>query len=527
LFFEKVIRSDQILPLILDIVKVFVIMSNQENCSNLRISEKKTVCHQGFYGKYLFGKGINLTGLSRQEQQTNNPVELSFRYNPSCVRLCSYVLLGIGTTFSPSVLANPEVTEVRWEKESKNLILKDQTAVEEHKLDLVTPESAFELEKPQFSSSNFNKEKTKNQSQSNRISWEYNPSPRSVTTQFDWSNDTVQGREASSFEPEPIIPETVNFPESEAENNLNYQLELNNDQRDNDGNNQSQLTSNQESNQKFDLESELIADEDHDPSEESSMNVGDPELGIIRLRELPKPPTESPAKLYLIGGLGYVYGDNIFSLVDPVDDSIFTGGLTLLFTQMIDPKTMISASVGGSLNRYIDQSEYDYNQMRLNLNLYRQVTKTTYFEFGWTNQQLFNQSDGDRFLNDHSAYLEIGRKDWFNEQLYLDSYYQFRRRFADPGDRSQTVNAFGLFLGYNPYSKLNVGLGYNLGLSGFVEGDRYDVYHQLIGRLTYSINDNSRVYLFGGGSFGNSSDDDINFNGFIFGVGIDFNLNLF
>jgi hypothetical protein len=475
----------------------FVTMSNQEQFPNLIVPEKETQCHRGFYGK---------------------------NYRPY-LPLCGSLLLGIGVTFSPSVLATPATAEIVLKKDVQKATLEDQTEEKISKKAKLSPTLDFKPQKPQFSSSSAPQKETKKQFQPNRFSWEYNPSPRSVTTEFDWlNNDPSQNSTIDHLKPEPIIPGISDFPEVSPENNLDLQPELTDHQEQSFSEQQPELITNQETSNQF--YSELTTNQDESETEQVA-NSGDPELGILRLRELPKPPTTSAPKLYLMGGLGYIYGDNIFSLIDPVGDSIFSGGLTLLFTQMVDPNTSISASVGGGFNRYVDQSEFDYNQMRLNLNLYRQVTKKTYFEFGWTNQQLFNQSDGDRFLNDHSAYFQIGRRDWLQEKVYLDSYYQFRRRFADPGDRSQTINALGLFFGYNPYQKLKVGLGYSLGLSGFVEGDRYDVYHQLIARLSYSINDNSRVYLFGGGSFGNSNDDLIDFNSFIFGVGIDFNINIF
>ncbi|HEY9612591.1 hypothetical protein [Allocoleopsis sp.] len=253
----------------------------------------------------------------------------------------------------------------------------------------------------------------------------------------------------------------------------------------------------------------------------------DPELGKLRLRELPAPPTPSKPAVYLLGGVGYFRSNNIFSGIDPIDDGLVRAGLTLLATPSLGPQTSLLASVGGNIIRYSEQAQYDYDQLNFNLGIRQQIGSRTYGEVGWSNRQLFSQDSGDRFLNDHSLYLELGRRDVLAKQVTLDTFYQLRLSMANPSDRSQVINFVGASLGYTPIPPLEVALDYQFAFADFTQQERQDQYHQLLARLSYTLTPNSRAYLYGGHSFGDSSDPYIKFNGFVFGAGVNFNLTLF
>ena len=253
----------------------------------------------------------------------------------------------------------------------------------------------------------------------------------------------------------------------------------------------------------------------------------DPELGKLRLRELPPPPAPSKPAVYLLGGVGYFRSNNIFSGIDPIDDGLVTAGLTILAAPSLGPKTSVFASVGGDIFRYSDQAQYDYDQLNFNLGIRQQIGSRTYGEVGWNNRQLFSQDSGDRFLNDHSLYVGLGRRDVLAKQVTLDTFYQLRLSMANPSDRSQVINSVGASLGYTPIPPLQVALDYQFAFADFTQQERQDQYHQLLARLTYTLTPNSRAYLYGGRSFGHSSDPYINFDGFIFGAGVNFNLTLF
>jgi hypothetical protein len=268
------------------------------------------------------------------------------------------------------------------------------------------------------------------------------------------------------------------------------------------------------------------------PSENSSESQPpsqgeDPELGKLRLRELPAPPAPSKPAVYLLGGVGYFRSNNIFSGLDPIDDGLVRAGLTLLATPSLGPQTSLLASVGGNIIRYSDQSRYDYDELNFNLGIRQQLGSRTYGEVGWSNRQLFSQDSGDRFLNDHSLYLELGRRDVLAKQVTLDTFYQLRLSMANPSDRSQVINYVGASLAYTPIPPLEVALDYQFAFADFTQQERQDQYHQLLARLSYTLTPNSRAYLYGGRSFGHSSDPYIKFDGFVFGAGVNFNLTLF
>ena len=269
-----------------------------------------------------------------------------------------------------------------------------------------------------------------------------------------------------------------------------------------------------------------IPNENSLPSEQSASDE-DPELGKLRLRELAAPPPPSQPAVYLLGGAGYFRSNNIFSGVDPVDDGLFKAGLTLLAVPSIGPETSLFASVGGNIYRYSDLSVYNYDELNFSAGIRQKIGSRTYGELGWNNRQLFSEDGGDRFLDDHSVYLELGRRDVLARQLTLDTFYQFRVSFANPSDRSQIINYLGTSLGYTPIPPLEVALGYQFAFSDFTQKERQDTYHQVIASLSYTLTPNSRLYLYGGHSFGNSSDKFTDFEGLVFGAGINWSLPLF
>lgn len=268
------------------------------------------------------------------------------------------------------------------------------------------------------------------------------------------------------------------------------------------------------------------------PSENSSdsqqpASGEDPELGKLRLRELAAPPPPAKPAVYLLGGVGYFRSNNIFSGIDPIDDGLFRAGVTLLAAPSLGPHTSVFASAGGNIIRYGEQSQYDYDELNFNLGISQQIGSRTYGKLGWSNRQLFSHNRGDRFLNEHSLYLELGRRDVLAKRLTLDTFYQFRLSWANPSDRSQVINYVGASLGYNPIPPLEVALDYQFAFADFTQQERQDQYHQLLARLTYTLSPNSRAYLYGGPSFGHSGDPYIDFDGFVFGAGVNLNFTLF
>ena len=266
----------------------------------------------------------------------------------------------------------------------------------------------------------------------------------------------------------------------------------------------------------------------------------DPELGLPRLRErilepLPLPSTVArQPSVYLITRVDYFRTTNVFSGVDPIDDGLIRSGLTLFYAPAIGRNTYLVTSIDGNLVRYGNLGYLNYNELRLRAGVLQRLTPRTFAEIGWSNQQLFATREGlkealrgDRFLNDNAIRFELSRQDALSTKLALNTFYQFRISFADPDDRSRLINSFISSLSYSLSPSLQTALDYQLAWSHFTQQPRDDVYHQLVARLTYTITSQSQLSVFSGFSFGHSSDSQIDFGGFIVGVGVVVNLPLF
>jgi hypothetical protein len=271
------------------------------------------------------------------------------------------------------------------------------------------------------------------------------------------------------------------------------------------------------------------------PPPESDKNN---ELGLrVRprpLEQLPLPPTEKPVVQfkpigYLRANVGYFQTSNIFSANDrPIEDGLIFSGLTLASAYFpLGPKTYINGSINGNLIRYVDQSKYDYNQLRFNLGLYQQLSQRMYGEISWSNQQLFFADQGDRFLNENALRLSLGRRDPLTQRLVLDTLYELSVNFADPQSRSRVINSFWVSLSYYLQKPLNIGLDYQLNLSDFTQRDREDQFHRLFGHLNYRISNSSNLNLQSGVTLGGSTTPNIDFNGWFFSVNYNVELGRF
>jgi hypothetical protein len=277
------------------------------------------------------------------------------------------------------------------------------------------------------------------------------------------------------------------------------------------------------------------------------------ELGIIRALKVPEPPqpleqkqpppiekTEKKFKPvgYLLGRVGYFHTSNIFSSRNnPVDDGLIFSGLTLGAAPFkIAPKTYLNGSIDGNIIRYSDQSEFDYNQIRFNLGIYQQLTSKMYGEIGWNNQQLFysrdskrfNFASGDKFLNENSFRLSVGRRDPLAPKLNLDSFYELRLSLTNPPEkRNRFINYVWLSLNYHLQQSLRVGIDYQFNLSNFLERSREDQYHRIAANLRYGISDLSSINLQSGFTLGGSTDRNIDFDGWFFSVNYSWDLGQF
>ncbi|MEO0406501.1 MAG: hypothetical protein AAF289_04035 [Cyanobacteria bacterium P01_A01_bin.135] len=282
-----------------------------------------------------------------------------------------------------------------------------------------------------------------------------------------------------------------------------------------------------------------LEDGDEREEQEDAIADGDPDLGILRaypntepdpdlgiLRALPQQP-EPPQRpvVYFTAGSSVFYSDNVFSSTDPQEDGIFRAGLGLRAVPALGSRTFAVFAANGNITRYVEESSVNYDELELSASLFRQITRRAYIDVGWRNEQLFRES-GDRFLSDHQLQLSIGRRDQLGP-LQVDSSYQLRRSFADPEDRSRLLNRLRLSARYPLNQDLDLGLSYQLGLTSFTQSSRDDHYQQILGQLSYQPNRQTSISLFGGGRFGGSDEDDLDFDSALFGVSVGVNLPLF
>ncbi|MEH2246124.1 hypothetical protein [Nostoc sp.] len=271
------------------------------------------------------------------------------------------------------------------------------------------------------------------------------------------------------------------------------------------------------------------------------------ELGL-RVRLLPleqQPPTPTEQSVvsfkpigYLQARVGYFQTNNIFSSNDsPIEDGFIISGLRLASTYFpLGSKTYLNASIDGNLIRYINQSQYHYNQVRFNLSIYQQLSQRMYGQISLSNQQLFyaNNSDrldsfkaGDRFLNENSLELSLGRRDPLTSKLTLDSFYELSVNFADPLSRNRIINSFWVSLNYYLQKPLQVGIDYQANFSDFTQRDREDQFHRIFGHLNYQISDTIYMNVQAGVSLGSSTAEDIDFDGWFFSISYSLQLGQF
>ncbi len=260
----------------------------------------------------------------------------------------------------------------------------------------------------------------------------------------------------------------------------------------------------------------------------------DPELGCLPVQPLQPPPPSRQPVVYLVSRLDYFRSSNVFSAIDPVDDSLLRPGFTLFTAPALGRNTYFIGAIDGNLIRYNTQSQIDYNELQFRAGIFQRLSPTMFGEIGWTNQQLFIAGSkipglpiGTRFLNDHAVRLELSRRDQLNKRLLLSTFYQLRLSFADPDSRSRVLNSFIASLSYEVQPKLQVGLDYQFALANFTAIKRDDEFHQLAARLTYTAFRNTQLNVFVGYSFGNSTDPTIEFNSLILGMSLSVNLGLF
>ena len=137
-------------------------------------------------------------------------------------------------------------------------------------------------------------------------------------------------------------------------------------------------------------------------------------------------------------------------------------------------------------------------------------------------QQIFK---GQRFFNEHSLRFDLARQDVWSPNISLTTLYQFRWNLAGDVDRyNRLVNNAIVSLTYKLSPRTQAALDYQYSWTHFTQQPRDDQAHFLGTRLSHSVNDRVQLSAFGGRNFGTSSESRVNLAGWIFGVGLGFNV---
>lgn len=270
----------------------------------------------------------------------------------------------------------------------------------------------------------------------------------------------------------------------------------------------------------------------------------DPELGILRIRDLPSlPASPDPPKIgFLSARFSVVSSDNVLLLVNDVGgltgDTFYRPAISLAAYPGLGPQTALIGSVDVGLQRYGREARLNYDDWQVRLALRQGLSPRSYVQLGVAYQELLRTEESRfRFFDNRSVALTLGRRDPFTPQLTLDSFYRLQwndaqARFQTSGgvvaaDFSRLSHTAGAYLGYTLSPQWHLGLNYQLNLNDYTQQDRYDTVQQLLGQAVYSITPQVRLSLYGGWSFGRSSDPRIRFDDTIFGLTIDATVPLF
>jgi hypothetical protein len=272
----------------------------------------------------------------------------------------------------------------------------------------------------------------------------------------------------------------------------------------------------------------------------------DTDLGILRIRAQPTLPElvtqPAPNIGFLTARLAIASSDNVLLAVNDVGgltgDTFLRPSLGVGVYPFLGPQTVFIATADLGLQRYVNQSPLNYDDLRFRVGVRQGLTPRSYAQLLLTYQELFRPGGNrSRFFKNTALGLTLGRRDPLAPQLTLDSYYLIQFNGAQSTsqtatgsvstDFSRIFQSGGAYLGYDITPQLQAGLSYQLNLFDYTVQDRYDTLHQVLGQVAYRLTPTVRMSLYGGVSFGRSSEPRVRFNDTFVGAVIDTNLPLF
>lgn len=268
----------------------------------------------------------------------------------------------------------------------------------------------------------------------------------------------------------------------------------------------------------------------------------DNDLGILRIRNQPQLPVaaaQPPAKIgFLSARLAIASSDNILLAINDVGgltgDTFLRPSIAFGVYPSLGPQTALIANADLGLQRYGAQSSLNYDDLRLRVGLRQGLTPRSYGQLVFTYQELYRPGGNrGRFFKNTALGLTLGRRDPITPELVLDTYYLLQFNGAQSTssgtatDFSRLFQAAGGYLGYDITPQIQAGISYQLNFIDYTAQDRFDTFQQVLGQVVYRITPTLRFNVYGGVSFGRSSEPRVRFNDTFFGAAIDATIPLF
>ena len=268
----------------------------------------------------------------------------------------------------------------------------------------------------------------------------------------------------------------------------------------------------------------------------------DNDLGILRIRDQPQLPVQAALPAAKIGffsaRLSVASSDNILLAVNDASeltgDTFLRPSIAFGVYPALGPQTAFIATADLGLQRYNAQSSLNYDDLRFRVGLRQGLSPRSYGQLIFTYQELYRPGGNrGRFFKNSSLGLTLGRRDSIAPSLALDSYYllQYNGAQSTSGsmatDFSRILQSAGTYLGYDITPNIQAGISYQLNLIDYTTQDRYDTFQQVLGQVVYRLSPTLRLNLYGGISFGRSSEPRVQFNDTFFGAAIDATIPLF
>lgn len=288
-------------------------------------------------------------------------------------------------------------------------------------------------------------------------------------------------------------------------------------------------------NQSFGLEAE-IAQLLQSPKPDEDMKIApfnpeEPDEQLSIPEELR--PIRRPAPvLRLLLRSAIVTNSNINAL-NAVDDSAFVNSANLRATPKLGPDTNLIADVGGNFVRFAASDVNASNILNARVGVQQKLGSQMSGELGWVLNQIYPLNVSD--ITENSVRLALRRQDQLTEEqdLFLDSGYDFWATFSAPDDRRRISNRLGVGLRYEITPQLLGLLNYRITLDNLERQNRLNTRNQVTAATVYYFNKKREAFVLGsvsylGGQFFNSvTGNTADLNNISIGLSIGYNVPLF